>query len=208
MAVIETLRPTSQVSAGAWTAQGAADIESCVDETGTHDGDSTYGWLKQTGVGTNNSSFEVHMANPSTKKWGEMVVRDAGSWKKIIGMWVRDAETWKPLVRTDVRFGGSWDDVIPIVTIRVVARRILVGSGGAQYSIGLYQGGTAIATSTNFSPGTTYAEDSYVVPFNDLLAITNEDDLRVRINGSCTITGDPADNVELRVTQLWMETSE
>lgn len=207
MSVVETIYPDSDVADGSWLDQASgSDLSGATDETGAHDGDTTYAVLSRSTVGTTSSEFEVGLANPTLWK-DKLNVRDAATWKAVKELQVRDAGVWKKVKALSVRDAGSWKLVIPRVTVRVTAKRInnLANdpiSGTAKLKVS----GVEIATQSLSLTDGSYVETSFSVDVDASdVAQYDPTDLRVAVNGSVTVNAEEDGPSTLRVTQIKVE---
>lgn len=203
MAVLETLYPTSDVSAGDWSPSSGATLYAMLDEAGSHDGDTTRVFYTHEDEGNyDSSSFEVHIGNPSN--WaGPSEVRDSESWNSPTSVSVRDAESWKDIKALHVREGEAWEVVVPQVVIRVNARHTVVTSSTFDGQVTLLDGVTVIDAVALDVSSTSYQETVLTVSATDLFGVTPSD-LRVRIEGGIDLAIGEL-GAEIRVTQIKFE---
>jgi hypothetical protein len=205
MAVVETIFPDADVADGSWLdAGGGSILYDDLDESGAHDGDTSYVRLIQSVAGTTTSEFEVALQNP-TKWLNALNVRDAETWKAVKDLQVRDAEAWKKVKVLQVRDVESWKMVIPRVTVRVTAKRINnLANDPISGTAKLKAGTTEIATASLSLTDGVYVETSFSVDAGDL-AQYDPTDLRGAVSGSVTVTSELDGPSELRVTQIKVE---
>jgi len=203
VSIVETIYPDGNIASGSWSGS-YTDI----DESGTHDGDTTYRSLSRSTTGITTSEFEVSLQNPAATSWrGTPSVRDAESWKTPLDLQVRDAENWTVIQALSVRDGEAWKLLVPQIVVRVVAREIELGPTPSQVTgtMILKSGATTIQSKSLTLSG-TYGETVMTVAASTLIqaGVANGNDLRVAVSGRIQ-NDDPSDNGELRVTQITVE---
>lgn len=200
MAVQETIYPDGNVANGSWTGS-YTDI----DETGSHDGDTTYRQLQRVDtIGSTVSAFEVTLQDP-TKYLANPQVRDAETWKTLLDLKVRDAESWKDVKALSVRDGESWKLLVPRIVVRVTARNNNSGNAAVSFDARLKSGTTEMGSFGSGTVGATYTEFSFAVDATTLI-VNNADPtaLRVALEGTCDVNEEGA-IAELRITQIKVE---